>query len=97
MFGKRLFKKYFEWVGDSIYIKVRDNETAVNLKSLFEWWEENVYDPPTADSIARVKANLDDDDDAILDKLDALYEYLGLEYSEVKHVVSVVTKKKGKN
>lgn len=89
--GKRHFRKYFEWVGDVIYIKAHGQNTSTTLASLLNWWDKNCYELP---SIKREINRLDNDDNEILEKIDALYKHLGLEFK--KEVNKVVKIKKGK-
>lgn len=73
--SKRAFKKYFEWIGDTIYIRVNGQNTTTRLDELLTWFHDNRHDLEPTDQVEHLKDELH----ALWDKHNRLLTYLELE------------------
>lgn len=74
--SKRHFKRYFEWIGNTIYIRVDGKNTTTQLDDLLMWYHDNQYNLGTTS----VRLNrLIDQLNTLQDKHARLLDYLELE------------------
>lgn len=73
--SKRVFKRYFEWIGDTIYIRIDGRDTTTSLDSLLRWFKEHRYDYIDNSKVVRLEEELH----ALWGKHNRLLAYLKLE------------------
>lgn len=82
--SKRQFKRYFEWIGDTIYIRVKGENTTTKLDSLFEWYHVNQLNLYSAKRMDTLRDELH----TLWDKHNRLLNHLGLEdVTEPEHKI----------